>query len=196
MPFWAAILMVSAVGAGHPHGRVRLLDGLRHHVAAREGEAAALEAGVGVHDHHVGDLLGRLERHGALFLGGDGEAAQFQPRRALADAEVEPAAGDDVQRRQPLGGAGRVVVVGDHLADAVADPNGLGQRRAGRQEHLRGGGVGVFLEEVVLDLPGVVVAQAVGEHDLLQGLMEQPRLVALVPGLGQLVLVEDPEPHR
>ena len=57
------------------------------------------------------------------------------------------------------------------------------------------GGVGVFLQEVVLDLPGVVVAEPVGEHDLLQRLVEQPRLVALVPGLGQLVLVEDPEPH-
>ena len=131
----------------------------------------------------------------ALFLGRNAEAAEFQPRGALADAEVEPAVGDDVERRQALGRARRVVVVGDHLADAVADADVLGQRRAGGQEHLRRGGVGVFLQEVVLDLPGVVVAQPVGEHDLLQRLVEQPRLVALVPGLGQLVLVEDPEPH-
>ena len=78
----------------------------------------------------------------------------------------------------------------------MAHADGAGQRRAGGQEHLRRRGVGVFLEEVVLHLPGVVEAQPVGEHDLLQGLVEQPRFVAVVPGLGELVLVEDPEPHR
>ena len=47
----------------------------------------------------------------------------------------------------------------------------------------------------MLHLPGVVVAQTVSEDDLLKRLVEQPRLVALVPGLGELVLVEDPEAH-
>src|SRR5258708_4460233 len=79
--------------------------------------------------------------------------AELQPRGALADAEVEAAVGNDVERRQPLGGAGGMVVVGDHLADAVADADALGQRRAGGQEHLGRGGMRVLLQEVVLDLP-------------------------------------------
>ncbi len=47
----------------------------------------------------------------------------------------------------------------------------------------------------MFDLPGVVVAELVREHDLRQRFVEQVRLIALVPGLGQLVLVENPEAH-
>ena len=111
----------------------------------------------------------------ALLLGRDAEAAELQARGALADAEVDPAVGDDVERGQRLGRAGRVVVVGDHLADAVAEADALGQRRRGGQEHLGRRAVRVLLEEVVLDLPGVVEAEPVGELDLLQRLVEQPR---------------------
>ena len=120
---------------------------------------------------------------------------ELEPRRAFADAEVDPAVGDDVQRRQALGGARRMVVVRDHLADAVAEADGLGQRRGGGEEHLGRRGMGIFLEEVVLDLPGVVVAEPVGQRDLLERLVEQPVLVALVPGPRQLLLVEDAETH-
>ena len=75
----------------------------------------------------------------ALLLGRDAEAAQLKPRRAFADAEIEPAARDDVERGQTFGRARRMVVVRDHLTDAVADPDVLGQRGAGRQEDLRRG---------------------------------------------------------
>ena len=47
----------------------------------------------------------------------------------------------------------------------------------------------------MLDFPRVVVAEPVSQHDLFERLMEQARLIALIPGLGQLVLVEDPELH-
>ena len=80
-----------AVGAGHPHRRMRLLHRLGQHVAAGHREILALEARVGLQHHHVGDLLGGLERHGALLLGRDVEAAELQPRRAFADAEIDPA---------------------------------------------------------------------------------------------------------
>ena len=52
------------------------------------------------------------------------------------------------------------------------------------QEHLRRGGVGVLLEEVVLDLPHVVEPQPVGELDLLERLAEQLGLAVLVQGRG------------
>ena len=53
---------------------------------------------------------------------------------------------------------------------------------AGRgQEHLGRRGVGVLLEEVVLDLPDVVEAQAVGQLDLLEGFLEEAVLVVPAP---------------
>ena len=53
----------------------------------------------------------------------------------------------------------------------------------------------VLLEEVVLDLPHVVDAQAVGQLDLVQGVGQQPALVALAGSAGKLVLVEEAEAH-
>ena len=53
----------------------------------------------------------------------------------------------------------------------------------------------VLLEEVVLDLPHRVEADAVGELDLLEGVLDQPLLAVVAPRAGDLVLVEDPEAH-
>ncbi len=95
-----------------------------------------------------------------------------------------------------LGGARRVVVVGDHLADAVAEADPLGVRRRGGEEHLGRRRVRVLVEEVVLDLPRVVEAEPVGELDLLERLVEESMLVPGVPGLRQLELVENAKSHR
>ena len=54
----------------------------------------------------------------------------------------------------------------------------------------------IFLEEMVLDLPGMVDAQAVRQLDLIERLLVDAVLVALVPRPRQLVLVEDAELHR
>src|SRR5215475_14518421 len=53
----------------------------------------------------------------------------------------------------------------------------------------------VFLEEVVLHLPGIVNAQAVRQLDLIQRLLEEAELGAGLPGTRQLVLIEDAEFH-
>ena len=53
----------------------------------------------------------------------------------------------------------------------------------------------VLLEEVVLDLPRVVVAEPVGELDLVEAVLEQLVLAVVGPRARELVLVEDPEPH-
>ena len=53
----------------------------------------------------------------------------------------------------------------------------------------------VLLEEVVLDLPDGVEAHAVGELDLLEGVLDQALLAVVAPRAGELVLVEDPEAH-
>src|SRR5437763_16023405 len=77
----------------------------------------------------------------------------------------------------------------------MAEPDALGALRAGRKEDLGGGGVGIFLEEVMLDLPGEVDADPIGELHLVERLLKQPELCAFGPRPRQLMLVENPEPH-
>jgi hypothetical protein len=184
-----------AVGARHPHRRVRLLARLGQHVATRHRERLGRVARIRVEHHHVGDLLGGLQRHRSLLLGRDVEAVQLQACRPLADAEVDPTIGDQVERGQALGGARRVVVLRDDLADAVAqpDPRRAGGRRG--EEHLRRGRVRVLVEEVVLDLPRIIEAEPIGELDLIEGIAQETELVVVAPRLGKLVLVEDAELH-
>ena len=74
----------------------------------------------------------------------------------------------------------------------MAQADVLGPLRRGGEEDLGGGGVGVLLEEVMFDFPGVVDAEIVGELDLIEGVLEELLLLTLAPGLGQLVFVEDP----
>jgi len=141
---------------------MRLLHRLRQYVTARHGEILALETRIGLEHHHVGDLLGRLQRHRALLLGRDAEAAELEPRRAFADAEIDPAVGDDVERGEPFGRARRMIIVGNDLPDAVAEPDGFGARRRGGEEHFGRGRMRIFFQEMMLDFPGVVEAEPVG----------------------------------
>ena len=76
---------------------------------------------------------------------------------------------------------------------AQADVLGPASRR--RQQHFRRAGVGVFVQEVMLHLPGVIEAQFVGQNDLGQRILEQAMLVAIVPGAGKLKLVENAKAH-
>ena len=185
-----------ALGARDPHRRMRLLHRLRHQVAAGHGEVLALEAGIGVHHQHVGGLLGRLPPHRA---GARRDRCRSRPsRRAdarLAGAPFDATVRDEIERGDALGHARGMVVARRHQHDAVAEPDALGALRAGGEEHLRRGGVRVLLEEVVLDLPGVVDAELVGELHLVERLLEQPELGALDPRPRQLMLVEDAELH-
>ena len=109
-----------AIGAGHPHRRVRHLHRLGQYVTARHGEILARETWIWLQHHHVGDLLGRLQRHRALLLCWDTKAAELEPRGAFADAEVDPSVGNDIERGEAFCGACRMVVIGNDLADAVA----------------------------------------------------------------------------
>ena len=77
----------------------------------------------------------------------------------------------------------------------MAEPDVLRALAAGGQEDLGRGGVAVLLEEVVLDLPDVRDAQAVGQLHLLQRVLDEAVLAAGLPRPPHLVLVEDPELH-
>ena len=47
----------------------------------------------------------------------------------------------------------------------------------------------------MLHLPRVVVAQPVGQNDLIQRVVKQLGFVARIPGFRQLMFVENPETH-
>src|SRR5205085_8115222 len=117
-------------------------------------------------------------------------------RAGLAGPELHAPAGHEVERGDSLGDAGRMVHLRHDVHDAVAQPDPRGALARRREEHLRRGRVRVLLHEVVLDLPHVVEAGAVRDLDLLERVVVQALLGAVLPRAGKLVLVEEPEPHQ
>ncbi len=198
MPSRAASLMVSRLEQATHSGGCGFCTGFGTHVAAGHLEKFALEAGIGVHHHHVGALLDGFAPHPPLLdrIEADIEAAELHQRSAFAGAELDAAVGDQVERGDALGDAGGMIVVRRHQA-RCRDRAGCCLVRCEQAARKISGrrGVRIFLEEMVLDFPGVVDAELVGEFDLVERLLEQPVFVALVPRPRQLVLVENAEFH-
>src|SRR5438105_302864 len=186
-----------AAGAGDPQRRMRLLQRLWHHIAAWHLEELALEAGIGVHHHHVGALLDTLFPHPPLLdrIKADIEAAELHQGSALAGAEFDAPVGDEVKGGDALRDSRRVVVFRRHQTYAMAETDVPGALRARRKENLGRRGMRIFLEKMMLDFPGVVDAEFVGELDLIERLLKQPVPGAIVPRPRQLMLVENAEFH-
>ena len=168
---------------------------LRNHVSGRHRDPAPVVAGERLLDEHAGDRVQRLLPLGSLVLPVHAEAAQLHLRASLAGAELDPAAGDQVERRHPLGHARRVVDGRRDLDDPVAEADPARALAGGGEEDLGGARVRVLLQEVVLDLPDVVEPEPVGQLHLLERVGQQLGLVGLALGAGELVLVEEAEPH-
>ena len=94
-----------------------------------------------------------------VWFGIDAEALELGAGRRAAGAELDAAVGDEVEHRDRLGGADRVVVRLGQQPHAVADADVLGARRDRAVEHLGVRAVRVLLEEVVLDGPERVEAR-------------------------------------
>ena len=180
-----------APAARDPQRRVRLLPRLRHDVAGRHRDELARVAGERRLGHAAHRDAQTLFPHRALALGIDHEPAELGLRRRLAGAEVGAAAAHEVEHRDALGDARRMVERRRRLHDAVPEPDVLRALRRGREEHLGRARVRVLLEEVVLDLPRVVDAERVGVLDLVERVLDQPVLGVVGPGPRELVLVED-----
>ncbi len=88
-----------------------------------------------------------------------------------------------------------MIVTGQHQHDAVSQPDPAGALGARGKEDLGRRGVGVLVEEVMLDFPRVVDAEPVGELDLFEGLVEEALLVAVAPRSRELMLIENSELH-
>ena len=187
--------MVSRFVSGDPERRVRLLQRLGDDVARRHLDVVAVDAGEGRLDHHPRDDRDRLGPLGARGRPVDTEARELSARRALPRAELDAPVRDEVERRGSLGDPCRVLVAGRQRQDAEAQPDVLGPLGCGGEEDAGCTGVGVLLQEVVLGGPDGVVAEAVGELDLSQRLLQEAVLGARVPGPGKLVLVEQREAH-
>src|ERR1700759_1673170 len=86
-------------------------------------------------------------------------------------------------------------LVGGELDHTVTEANALGALAGGAEEDFGRGGVRVLLEEVMLDLPGVVVAELVGELDLGKRVLQELVLALRAPRARKLMLVKDTELH-
>ena len=110
------------LAARHPQRRMRLLAGLGHDVAQREVEELAVVLPALLPEHRHEAAHGVLP-HGALVAEAAVERVQLGDARSLADAQLDPAVADEVERADPLGDPGRVV--GGELHDAVAEADAL-----------------------------------------------------------------------
>jgi hypothetical protein len=180
------------LAARDPQRRVGPLARLRDHVAQREVEVLAVVLPTLLPEHRH-EAAHRVLPHRALVSEATVEGVELGDAAALADAELDSAVAEEVERADPLGDARRRV--GRELHDAMAEADVLRPLAGGGEEHLGRGRMAVLLEEVVLDLPRVVVAEGVRECDLIERIVEQPVLVVRCPRLGQLQLVEDAELH-
>src|SRR6185312_12018946 len=112
---------------------------------------------------------------------------------ALSHAELATTVAQEIEHRDPLGDARGMI--GGELEDAVAEPDLPGALACGGEEGFGRRRMRIFLEEMMLDDPGIVVIAAVGGLKLRQRVLIKLQLVALNPRARQLQLVEDTEFH-
>ena len=186
--------MPLVAGRGAPQRRVWLLprlglDPAPRHLPELAGELVLL---VGPAAHDVPD---GLLPHPAALARVDAEALELGPGRRAAGPEVHPSAREQVEDGHRLGRADGVVVRLGHEPDAVAEPDALGTRRDGAVEHLGVRAVRVLLQEVVLDGPEGVPAEAVAGDGLLKCVLVGDELAVGLPWSGHGDLIEQRELH-
>src|SRR5439155_3677830 len=134
-----------------------------------------------------------LLEHLALGLHVTAERRQFGDGGALTHAELDAAIAQEIEHRDALGDARGMI--GGELEDAVAEPDVFGALAGGGEEGFRRRRMRIFLEEMMLHHPGIVIAEAIGGLELRQRVLIEPVLVAGLPRAWQLQLIEDAEFH-
>jgi hypothetical protein len=178
--------------ASDPQRRVGLLIGLGKYIAKREVEILAVIFPAFFREHR-NNRLDRILPDRALVAEAAVEGVEFGDRGAFADSHFDSTVREQVEGADAFGYARGMV--GCQLDDPVCQTDLLRSLTGCGEKDFGCRGMGVFLEEVVLDFPGVVVAELVGQFDLGQRVLEQVVLGALGPGSWKLVLVEDSEFH-
>ena len=142
---------------------------------------------------HRDDAAERVFPDFALGLHVAAEAAKFGDRRGFAGAHLDATIRYKIECGNAFGDALRRV--GGQLHDAVAEPDVLRPLAGGTEKDFGRRRVGVLLEKVVLDLPGVVVAKPVGELHLIERVLIELSLIIRSPRTRKLQFVEDAEFH-
>ena len=171
---------------------MRLLERLRDHVARGKVVVLAVEFPA-VAGEHRDDGAHRLLPAVALVAHAHAERVQLRGPRRLAHAEIDASAGEQIERRDLLRHAMRLV--GGELDHAMAEPDVLGALARRTEEHLRRRRVGVLFQEVMLDHPGIVVAELIRELELIERLLQQVIFAGISPGTRELVFIEHAELH-
>ena len=120
-------------------------------------------------DERFGDDVHRLVEARVGLLHRDAEARELVPAIALADAEIEPSAGQQVKRRGLLGQQDRVVPRQDQHGGAEAQRRGA---RAEPGQQVEAGRDLAEAGEMVLDDKGAVKAERLGLDIVLDPLAE------------------------
>ena len=115
----------------HPQRRMRFLHGLGHHIAQRNVEILAVMFAATLLEHRE-DGADCLLEYFLLGFHVAAERRQFGDRGALAHAEFDPAVAQEIENRDPLGDARRMI--GRELENAVAEPDIPGALARGRQK--------------------------------------------------------------
>ena len=117
--------------AGHPQGRMRLLDWFGHHIAQRNVEILAVMLAAAFPEHREDGADGFLE----YFLLGFHVAAerrQFGDRGAFAHPEFAAAVAEQIEHGDALGDARGMI--GGELENAVAEPDVFGALAGGGEK--------------------------------------------------------------
>ena len=187
---------------GHPGRRVRILVRLRRDQAARELEGGAVPLEVLLAPHRADDLDG-LRPLGATRFAIDVERGLLH-RRGATGAPLDATLREDVGGRHLLRHARRVrEAVGEqrHPEPEADVPGHLRQRT---DDDFGGRAVRPSLPEVVLDEPGHVEAELVGELHLVEHLAVRallpcplaPRMRSCFPRSGRVDLVQQVQLHE
>ena len=149
-----------------------------------------LESTVLKHRHNRSN---RVFPYFALLWNGVIEGSEFREATAFTQAKLNPAVADQIESSHAFGDAGWMI--GGQLNDAVTETDILGALASSTQKHFRCRAVGIFLEKMMLNHPGVVDAQSIRQFYLIEGVLEQLLFRTHFPGAGQLQLIENAEFH-
>ncbi len=171
---------------------MRLLHRLGYDIAQRKIEIGPVIFAATVAEHRD-DRAHRVFPHRAFLVERDPERLKLGAAGTLAHAEFGPPAADQIEGGDALGDPRRRAR--GQLHDAMGEPDLFGALAGGAKKHLGGRRMRIFLEEVMLDLPGEVVTEAVGEFDLVERVLVEAQFAVRLPGPRQLQLIEDAKLH-
>ena len=183
------------IGGGIPERRVRALNRPGHHLAGRQVEMRALEAGETLLLEHLHHRLQRLapDHAAVLCVGVEAEPLHHvgggpAPRAELAAPVAEDVEGGDALRHHER-------IVAGHQDHREAEPDlarALGQRG---QEHLGAGGMADLGKEMLLGEPEIREAGVLGRGHVIEVLPVDCPLALRGPGLRDLELTHESEFH-